>query len=97
MYIEPWAEGTPNKDKVFAAVYPHSDDFTFRAAGLMAKMIREGYTGYFIRTTNDDMDSYSLTYGQTALAIEQETQALAGLLGIGKVYDFGYKNHYTRV
>jgi len=94
IYIEPWAEGTPHKGKVFAAIFPHSDDFTFCAAGLTAKLIKEGYTGYFIRTTNDHMDSYSLTYGQTCHAIEEETYAVAKLLGIKKVYDFDYKNHY---
>ncbi|MEA5016227.1 MAG: PIG-L deacetylase family protein [Candidatus Limiplasma sp.] len=94
MSIEPWLEGRPGEGKVFAAVFPHSDDFTFFALGLMAKLLREGYRGYFIRMTDDCMDSFGLSYGETALRIERETQALAGLLGIEKVYDFNYNNHY---
>jgi LmbE family N-acetylglucosaminyl deacetylase len=94
MIIEPWAEGTPQKGKVFAAVFPHSDDFTFFAGGLIAKLVKEGYTGYFIRMTDDCMDSYDLTYGETCHAIEKETYAVASLFGIKKVYDLNYKNHY---
>ena len=79
---------------MFAAVYPHSDDFTFRSIGLIYKLLSEGLTGYFIRTTNDCMDSYDLSYGEAAMRIETETQALADLLGIRKVYDLNYSNHY---
>jgi LmbE family N-acetylglucosaminyl deacetylase len=80
--------------KVFAAVFPHSDDFTFNACGLMLKLIEEGCTGYFIRMTDDCMDSYGLSYGETALRIEKETEDVARLLGIEKVYHFNYNNHY---
>lgn len=82
------------KIKVFAAVFPHSDDFTFNACGLMLKLIDEGYKGYFIRMTDDCMDSYGLSYGETALRIEKETEDVARLLGIKKVYHFNYNNHY---
>ena len=82
------------KGKVFAAVFPHSDDFTFNACGLMLKLIGEGRTGYFIRMTDDCMDSYGLSYGETALRIEKETEDVAQLLGIKKVYHFNYNNHY---
>ena len=94
MNIQAWQEGKPYQGKVFAAVYPHSDDFTFSSAGLMLKLIREGYTGYFIRMTDDCMDSYGLPYGETAARIDRETQAVADLLGIEKVYHFNYNNHY---
>jgi LmbE family N-acetylglucosaminyl deacetylase len=94
MTIQPWQDGKPYQGKVFVAVFPHSDDFTFNAAGLMIKLLREGYEGYFVRMTDDCMDSYGLSYGETALLIEKETQALAKLLGIKKVYDFNYNNHY---
>jgi LmbE family N-acetylglucosaminyl deacetylase len=94
MTIRPWVEGTPNYGKVFAAIFPHSDDFTFSAAGLVIKLLSEGYEGYYIRLTDDCMDSYDLSYGETAFRIEKETQALADLLGIKKVYNFNYNNHY---
>ena len=92
--IHPWREGKPAKGKVFAAIFPHSDDFTFFAFGLMRKLLYEGYEGYLIRLTDDCMDSYDLTYGETAMRIEKETQALARLAGVQKVYDLNYNNHY---
>jgi len=92
--VEKWVAGQPNKGKVFAAVFPHSDDFTFCAAGTMLKMIKEGYKGYFIRLTNDEKDSYDLSIGETIYRIEKETRQVAKLLGVGKVYDLNYKNHY---
>lgn len=94
LILQPWLTGEPHKGKVFAVIYPHSDDFTFNSTGLIAKLISEGYIGYFIRMTDDCMDSYDLTYGQTSARIEAETQALVGLFGIRKVYDLHYNNHY---
>ncbi|MFK7692665.1 PIG-L deacetylase family protein [Paenibacillus sp. HJGM_3] len=79
---------------MFAAVFPHSDDFTIFVGGTLLKMIHEGYKGYFIRLTNDEKDSYDLSIGETIYRIEQETRQVAELFGIEKVYDFNYKNHY---
>ena len=44
-------------------------------AGTVAKLLREGYTGYFIRTSNDEKDSYDLTLGETVLANERDAKA----------------------
>jgi len=60
----------------------------------MLKLIEEGCTGYFVRMTDDCMYSYGLSYGETALRIEKETEDVANLLGIKKVYHFNYNNHY---
>ena len=78
----------------FAAVFPHSDDFTIFAGGTIMKMIALGWTGYFIRLTNDEKDSKDLTIGETICTIERETQLVAKSIGIKKVFDFNYKNHY---
>src|SRR5262245_35039336 len=48
-------EGTPHKGKVLLAVQAHSDDIPLIAAGTVAKLVREGYTGHLLRATNDDM------------------------------------------
>ena len=48
--------GAPHKGKVLAAIQPHSDDIALLCAGMVAKLIQEGYSGYMIRATNDDMD-----------------------------------------
>jgi len=92
--VEQWDDRRPHEGKVVAAVFPHSDDFTFFAGGTLLKMIKEGYTGYFIRLSNDEKDSYDLSIGETIYRIEQETAQVAKLIGIEKVYDFNYKNHY---
>ncbi len=92
--VEQWGDPDARRGRVFAAVFPHSDDFSIFAGGLIEKLIREGATGYFIRLTNDEMDSYDLTAGETMLRIEQETRAVADFFGIRKAYDLNYKNHY---
>ena len=57
IFLERAAVGTPHKGKVLLAVQAHSDDVPLMAAGTVAKLVREGYTGYLIRATNDDMRS----------------------------------------
>ena len=47
--------GPPHKGKVLLAVQAHSDDIPLFAAGTVAKLVQEGYTGYLVRATNDDM------------------------------------------
>jgi LmbE family N-acetylglucosaminyl deacetylase len=94
MVIEQAATGRPHEGKVLAAVFPHSDDFSIFAGGTIAKLLKEGYAGYLIRITNDEMDSWDLSLGETVFRIEGETRAMAAILGLRKVYDFNYKNHY---
>jgi len=47
--------GQPHKGKVLLALQAHSDDVPLMASGTVAKLIEEGYTGYLVRATNDDM------------------------------------------
>ena len=54
-FFERQQPGTPRKGKVLAAIQPHSDDIAIFCGGTVAKLIKEGYTGYMIRATNDDM------------------------------------------
>ena len=61
----------PGKGKVFALITPHLDDEPIFAGGTVAKLLNEGYTGYFIRVSNDEKDSYNLTLGETVLANER--------------------------
>src|SRR5262249_57877565 len=53
--LERPAKGTPHKGKVLLAVQAHADDIPLVAAGVVAKLVKEGYTGYLLRATNDDM------------------------------------------
>src|SRR5260370_21827523 len=55
VFLERAAEGTPHQGKVLLAIKAHSDDIPLSAAGTVAKLVKEGYTGYLVRATNDDM------------------------------------------
>ncbi len=90
--VERRQTGQPHKGKVFAAVHAHSYEVPHYAAGLCAKLIREGYTGYIIRTSNDQMGG-GLTIGENILNNEQEHLRMASLLGFKDVFDFSYR-HY---
>jgi LmbE family N-acetylglucosaminyl deacetylase len=91
--IERPMPGTPHQGKVLALITPHLDDGPFFAAGTVAKLLREGYTGYFIRTSNDEKDSYDLTLGETVLANERDTAAFLKASGLKQVFDLSYRNH----
>ena len=82
----------PHQGKVFAAVQPHSDDLPIFAAGLVAKLVAEGYTGYLIRTTNDEAAGPG-TIGECVAANERDNFAVARALGLAKVYDLYHRNH----
>jgi LmbE family N-acetylglucosaminyl deacetylase len=91
--IERAASGKPHAGKVLATIAPHSDDHSIMAGGTIAKLIEEGYTGYLIRTSNDERDSYDLSLGKTIAANESETETMAKTLGIKQVFNLDYRNH----
>jgi LmbE family N-acetylglucosaminyl deacetylase len=91
--IEKKAEGKPYAGKVLAVVAPHADDFTIFCGGTVAKLIDEGYTGYFIRTSNDEADSYNYSIPETILHNDTDYKAAAKILGIKECFDLGYRNH----
>src|SRR5438094_9001754 len=96
--IERPAEGTPHKGKVLLAVQAHSDDIPLTAAGTVAKLVKEGYTGYLVRATNDDMgDAPGLgtpgSIGDHVLGNERDNAEVARVLGLKKVFALNYSNH----
>lgn len=91
--VERAAQGTPHQGKVLALVTPHLDDGPIFAFGTIAKLLHEGYTGYFIRTSNDEKDSFDLTVGETVLANERDSRAMVKATGLKNVFDLGYRNH----
>jgi len=92
LIIERDTPGHPHKGKVLAAIQPHSDDIPIFAAGSVAKLIGEGYTGYLIRTTNDDHAGPG-TVGDTVVANEIDNDEVAKALGLKRVFNLGYRNH----
>jgi LmbE family N-acetylglucosaminyl deacetylase len=91
--IERYQPGQPHKGKVLAAIQPHCDDISLFAAGTVAKLIREGYEGYLIRTTNDDHAGRGETAGDVIKNNSIDNEAVAKALGLKKVFDLGYRNH----
>jgi LmbE family N-acetylglucosaminyl deacetylase len=92
LVIEHDLPGQPHKGKVLAAIQPHSDDIPIFAAGTVAKLIREGYSGILIRTTNDDHAGPG-TVGDTVVANEVDNDSVARILGLSKVFNLGSRNH----
>jgi LmbE family N-acetylglucosaminyl deacetylase len=90
--VERPVSGKPHAGKVLAAIQPHADDISYFAAGTVAKLIAEGYSGYLIKTTNDDKCGAG-SLGEIILHNEQDTDALAKVLSLQKAFTLGYRNH----
>ena len=90
--VERGRSGKPHAGKVLAAIQPHADDLPIFAGGLVLKLIDEGYTGYLIRTTNDDHTGPG-SVAEGVLANEQDNNAVAKAFGLKKAYDLNYRNH----
>ena len=90
--IERDRPGRPYAGKVLAAIQPHADDIPIFAAGTVLKLMNEGYTGYLIRTTNDDMAGRG-TNAETELANERDINELVKVMGFKRVFSLNYSNH----
>jgi LmbE family N-acetylglucosaminyl deacetylase len=96
--LERSVAGQPHRGKVLLALQAHSDDIPLFAAGTVAKLIEEGYTGYLVRATNDDMgDAPGLgtpgTVGEHVLGNERDNAEVARVLGCLRGFDLNYGNH----
>jgi LmbE family N-acetylglucosaminyl deacetylase len=94
--LERQLAGTPHQGKVLAAIQPHSDDIALFCAGTVAKLIQEGYSGYMIRATNDDMGDdvgEPGTIGENVLRNEREVAEQTRLLGLRREFALNYGNH----
>ena len=97
-FIERPVPNQPHRGKVLLAIQAHSDDIPLSAAGTVAKLIEEGYTGYLIRATNDDMgDAPGLgtpgTIGDHVLGNQRDNAEVARILGCKGNFDLNYNNH----
>jgi len=91
LVIERNRPGKPHRGKVLAAIQAHSDDIPLYAAGTVAKLIDEGYTGYLIRISNDEAAGKTVGYGVVQNEIDNNEVAKA--LGCKKAFSFYYRNH----
>jgi LmbE family N-acetylglucosaminyl deacetylase len=97
-FLERPVEGKPHTGKVLLAVQAHSDDIPLTSAGTVAKLVKEGCTGYLLRATNDDMgDAPGLgtpgTVGEHVLGNERDNAEIGRVLGLKQVFDLNYSNH----
>jgi LmbE family N-acetylglucosaminyl deacetylase len=91
--LERVRDGKPSKGKVLAVIQPHCDDIPIYASGTVAKLIEEGYTGYLIRTSNDEAAGAGASNGERFLNNERDNTDVAKVLGLKKTYDLNYRNH----
>jgi LmbE family N-acetylglucosaminyl deacetylase len=94
--IERARPGQPHRGKVLVAIQPHSDDIALICAGTVAKLIQEGYTGYMIRATNDDMGDdvgEPGSVGENVLRNEREVAEQSRALGLKRDFGLNYGNH----
>src|ERR1017187_1839779 len=98
VFVERPLAGQPHQGKVLLAIQAHSDDIPLSSSGTVAKLIDEGYTGYLVRATNDDMgDAVGLgtpgTIGEHVLGNERDNAEVARVLGCRGHFDLNYNNH----
>src|SRR6478672_515530 len=94
--VEHARSGAPYRGKVLAAIQPHSDDVALLCAGTVCKLLQEGYTGYMIRATNDDMGDdvgEPGSVGENVLRNEREVAEQARVLGLERDFALNYSNH----
>ncbi len=91
--IEREQAGQSHKGKVLAAIQPHCDDLPLFAGGTVLKLLREGYTGILIRTSNDEMAGRGATVGEVVRNNERDNFEVARRFGLQKVFDLQYRNH----
>jgi len=93
VFIERARAGRPHAGKVLLAIQPHADDIPLFAAGTVAKLLDEGYSGHLVRVTNDDMTGPG-TISEGSLANERDNDQVARVLGLEKVFNLNYNNHW---
>jgi LmbE family N-acetylglucosaminyl deacetylase len=95
-FIERARSGMPHRGKVLAAIEPHCDDVAILCCGTVAKLLDEGYTGYMIRATNDDMGDDAGepgTIGENVLRNEREVAEQTRVMGLQRDFALNYSNH----
>jgi LmbE family N-acetylglucosaminyl deacetylase len=83
--------GQPHRGKVLVLIMAHADDHL--GTGTAAKLIEEGYTGYFIRVTNEDKSQPRYSVGEAVDLIAQDTDNVGKAIGCKKTYNLGYSKH----
>jgi len=89
--VERAQSGKPFRGKVLVAIHANASDIPLFTAGTCAKLMNEGYTGYLVRTTNDEKSGEGTVF-QNIKSNEQENLNMAKKLGFAEVIDLYYLN-----
>ena len=81
--------------KTFLIIQAHHDDHTWEAAfgGFAARLTEGGWTGYFVRTTNDEKDGSS-GWGRNDQINLREARDAARFLGLRDVISLNWRNDH---
>ncbi|MBK9169465.1 MAG: PIG-L family deacetylase [Bryobacterales bacterium] len=87
---------TPPPGKLFLLIQPHHDDhsWAYGHAGLVARLVESGYTGHYVRLTNDEKDG-SGTWAQNDIVNHRETVEAIRNLGMTDVISLNWRNDHT--
>ena len=91
--VERNMSGKPHRGKVLAAICAHAREIPYYAGGTCAKLINEGYTGYLVRTSDDEKSGRGTVF-QNILSNETETSNMSKALGFSDVVNLWYPDHY---
>src|SRR5581483_8568578 len=82
--------------KTFLVILPHHDDHTweYTFGGLIAKFADAGYTGYYVRVTNDEKDGALGWAGNNMINLKETVEAVR-YLGMKDVISLNWRNDHT--
>jgi LmbE family N-acetylglucosaminyl deacetylase len=91
----PIADIPPGHSKTFLVIHPHHDDHSwqFGQAGLITKLVDAGWTGYYIRVSNDEKDGPH-GYPHDDMVNLFEAREATENLGIKDVISLNWRNDY---
>jgi LmbE family N-acetylglucosaminyl deacetylase len=89
--VERYKSGKLHEGKVLVAVQANLSDIPRLSGGTCAKLINEGYTGYLVRTSNDEKSGSGSVF-QNINSTEKENAQMASILGFTDVFNFYYKH-----
>lgn len=86
--------GQPPPGKTFLVILSHHDDHTWEwgFGGFLARLIANGWTGYYVRTTNDEKDGRE--WGPNDQVNHKESIAAVKALGLKEVISLNWRNDH---
>lgn len=90
--LERKMSGKPNEGKILVAVSANIADIPIYSSGTCVKLMNEGYEGYLIRISNDELYGDGSIF-QNIHSNETETMNSAKALGFSETFNLYYQNH----